>query len=734
MFHSRTLRFRILAIGTVLSLAPMIVVSAIVYWQNVRMIDAAKSESTEIAYADLDHIAQGVHGMCAAQQELLEEKIRGDLNVAGEVLAQAGQTTFSQQRVSWNAVNQIDRSVLKVELPKMLIGDVWLGQNFDLGKVSPIVDHVKDMVGGTCSIFQRIDEQGNMLRVCTNVSTKDGKRAIETYVPATEPGGKPNAVVSAVLRGQVFLGRAYVLNTWYVAAYRPIFDANGKVVGMLYTGIKEESVPSLRQQIVSTKVGKTGHIFIVDGKGKCVVSEDGKQDGESLWDVKDAEGTPFIQRICTKIPQLQRGEITECRYWWRNAGDLNAQPKIVRALYFEPWDWIICAGSYEDEFLEASNKIAAIGRTGNLILGTLFGVSMLATALTWFFVTGRLAQSITRIVKSLQEGSVQTASAATQVASASQSLAQGSSEQAAAIEETTGSIEEMAAMIKQNAGNANEARALAETARLSAEKGTRAMLRMSDAIGDIQKSSDATSKIVKTIDEIAFQTNLLALNAAVEAARAGEAGKSFAVVAEEVRNLALRSAEAAENTAALIEQSVKNASHGVQIGREVGEALTEIAEGSRKVNDLVSQIATACNQQAVGIEQISTAVGQMDTVTQRSAASAEESASAAEELSVQADELSHIVTRLQVLVNGSDVGSELAADHGPLAQRTRELHRTLQSATNRWEINRMAASKPSHSRSGSQDASPRKGDGGSRRLPTAEEMIPLEDEEVLALY
>ena len=734
MLRNRTLRFRILAIGTALSLVPMIVVSAVVYWQNARMIEAAKSESAEIAYADLDHIAQGVHGMCAAQQELLEEKIRGDLNVAGEVLAQAGQTTFSQERVPWNAVNQIDRSVLKVALPKMMIGNVWLGQNFDLGKVSPIVDHVKDLVGGTCSIFQRIDEQGNMLRVCTNVSTKDGRRAIETYVPATEPGGKPNAVVSTVLRGQVFLGRAYVLNTWYVAAYRPILDANGKVAGMLYTGIKEESVPSLRQQIVSTKVGKTGHIFIVDGKGKCVVSEDGKQDGESLCDLKDAEGTPFIQRICAKIPQLERGEITECRYWWRNAGELKARPKIVRALYFEPWDWIICAGSYEDEFLEASNKIAAIGWTGNLILGTLFGASMLVTALTWFFVTGRLARNITRIVKSLQEGSVQTASAASQVASASQSLAQGSSEQAAAIEETTGSIEEMAAMIKQNAGNANEARSLSDAARTSAEKGTGAMLRMSDAVGDIQKSCAATSKIVKTIDEIAFQTNLLALNAAVEAARAGEAGKSFAVVAEEVRNLALRSAEAAENTAALIEQSVKNANHGVQIGCEVGAALTEIADGSRKVNDLVSEIATACNQQAVGIEQISTAVGQMDTVTQRSAASAEESASAAEELSVQAEELSRIVTRLRVLVNGTDAGAGHVADNDPLAQRTGELHRTVQYSTDRWENNRKAAFQPGYPRSAPQGASPRKGDSGTGRMPTAEEMIPLEDEEVLALY
>ena len=163
---------------------------------------------------------------------------------------------------------------------------------------------------------------------------------------------------------------------------------------------------------------------------------------------------------------------------------------------------------------------------------------------------------------------------------------------------------------------------------------------MSSAIDKIKVSADETSKILKTIDEIAFQTNLLALNAAVEAARAGEAGKGFAVVAEEVRNLAQRSSEAAKNTAEMIEGSVANAEDGVKLSTEVAGVLKEIVDGVLNTGTLVDEIATAAREQANGLEQVSTAVTELDKVTQQNASNSEESASAAEELSSQAQELS----------------------------------------------------------------------------------------------
>ena len=227
-----------------------------------------------------------------------------------------------------------------------------------------------------------------------------------------------------------------------------------------------------------------------------------------------------------------------------------------------------------------------------------------------------------------------------------------STDPASNLEEVSSSLEEVTSMTRQNTENARRANGSATQAASAANDGAAAMLRMAAAIEKIRASSIETSKIVKTIDEIAFQTNLLALNAAVEAARAGDSGKGFAVVAEEVRNLAQRSAEAAKNTAALLEEAQKNADGGVKVSNDVNTVLSAILTAANEVRGLVSQVATASEQQTSGVTQINTSVSQMDRITQSNAANAEESASASEELSAQAMELNELVAALVGLVNG----------------------------------------------------------------------------------
>ena len=295
---------------------------------------------------------------------------------------------------------------------------------------------------------------------------------------------------------------------------------------------------------------------------------------------------------------------------------------------------------------------SAIAMTTRLALFMTLGAILIGVILA-VFITRSTTGSISKVIDGLTSGAEQVTAASGQVASASQQLAQGASEQASSLEETSASMEEMSSMTKQNADNASQANGTAQATARMAEHGVESMNRMQDAIKRITNTAAEASKIVKTIDEIAFQTNLLALNAAVEAARAGEAGKGFAVVAEDVRNLARRSAEAAKNTADLIEGAQKNADAGVQVSAEVAKNLTGIKENVGKVATLIAEIAVASKEQSQGIEQVSTAVSEMDKVVQQNAANAEESASAAEELSSQAEEVNGMVEELNAIVTGS---------------------------------------------------------------------------------
>ncbi len=293
-----------------------------------------------------------------------------------------------------------------------------------------------------------------------------------------------------------------------------------------------------------------------------------------------------------------------------------------------------------------------------LLFVTLWGsVALVVGSLALAYAFSRsLARPLAQIASSLDDASLQVTSAATQVSASSQTLADGSSEQAASLEETSSSIEELTSMTRRNADSAVTAKNLASETRAAAEKGNEDMAAMGQAMDAIKSSSSDIAKIIKTIDEIAFQTNILALNAAVEAARAGEAGAGFAVVAEEVRALAQRSATAAKETAVKIEDSIAKSEHGGAVSTKVAESLGAIVEKARRVDEIVGEIATASHEQTQGITQINSAVGQMDKVTQSNAANAEETAAAAEELNAQSASMKQTVADLRELVNGARDG------------------------------------------------------------------------------
>ncbi|CCK78316.1 methyl-accepting chemotaxis protein [Desulfobacula toluolica] len=310
----------------------------------------------------------------------------------------------------------------------------------------------------------------------------------------------------------------------------------------------------------------------------------------------------------------------------------------------------------QDKFKEV---VLAGQNAGIMLIVVVLGICVLMTIVFAFFITRGITKPLNSVIEGLSESSEQVNAASGQVSSGSQSLANGASEQAASIEEISSSIEEMASMTKQNADNTGHADRIMKETELELNKANDFMSELITFMKDISNASDETQKVVKTIDEIAFQTNLLALNAAVEAARAGEAGAGFAVVAEEVRNLALRSADAAKDTAILIDGTVKKIKGGSDLVERTNNAFSNVMESASRIGELVGGIAAVSQEQSQGIGQINTAVAEMSKVTQSNAATAEESASASEEMSAQAEQQLVFVEELAGLVGES--GKDLVA-------------------------------------------------------------------------
>jgi methyl-accepting chemotaxis protein len=376
---------------------------------------------------------------------------------------------------------------------------------------------------------------------------------------------------------------------------------------------------------------------------------------------------PAEDHIDIYQPQVVTKSCVECHKEWK-------PDTIVAVTLFR----------YSKEALvEARGQTLAMtrqARNSSVLLATItIAGTLLAVAMLVGLIIRPVTRRLSRVVEVLENSTTEANESASQLASASQAIADGASEQAASLEETSASLEEMASMTKRNAEHSQQVHELAKQARGAAEKGAADMADMTTAMGAIKASSDEIGKIVKTIDEIAFQTNILALNAAVEAARAGEAGMGFGVVAEEVRSLSQRSAQAAKETSMRIEAAIAKTSQGVELSSKVSSKLQEILSRARQVDELANEVAGASREQSQGIEQMNLALSQMDKVTQTNAASAEESASVAHEVEMQARQMKETVSELLELMGQQR--------HGPDEHRPQHSHSTgniqhgLQSTT-----------------------------------------------------
>ncbi|MDK9706934.1 MAG: Cache 3/Cache 2 fusion domain-containing protein [Desulforhopalus sp.] len=398
MFKKMKIQPKLVIMGCLLVILPQLIIASITFVQNKVLLDDTLTETKKLAYADLDHIVKSVYSLVQSHQDVNDLNIKSALNVAREVVTTNGGFTFDDKTVRWEAVNQFSLAPTPIDLPMMKVGNTWLGQVANPKANVLVVDRVRDLVSTTCTIFQRMNPAGDMLRVATNVIKKDGTRAIGTYIPAVEPDGNPNPVVAKILKGESFVGKAYVVNARYITAYEPIRDAANKIVGMLYVGIPLESVTSLRQSIMSTIVGKTGYAWVLDSQGNYIISQHGKRDGENINDLKDEKGSLFIQEMIKKAKALKPGQIAEHHYPWKNPGETQTRMKVARLTYFEPWDWVIGAGSAEEEFLDSTTKLEAAGMRSTILLLVVLVLSLTIAVVVWTLVARQITKPIVTLI------------------------------------------------------------------------------------------------------------------------------------------------------------------------------------------------------------------------------------------------------------------------------------------------------------------------------------------------
>jgi methyl-accepting chemotaxis protein len=366
-------------------------------------------------------------------------------------------------------------------------------------------------------------------------------------------------------------------------------------------------------------------------------------EGQDVSDYRDPTGLRLFVEAVRVVRERGEGAI---RYMWPKPGEKNPVPKISYVKSFPAWGWIVGTGIYVD-----TTETMLRGTRNFVFLMT--AVGLVFSMLVCYLMTRSIVVPIRRVTTDLDQIAEENNGAANQVASASQEIASRISEQANSVDQTSASLTELTANCSRTEASARKIRTLVETMNHVVGEGNQRMGETNGAIGRISQAAQDVGKIVKSIEEIAFQTNILALNAAVEAARAGEAGAGFSVVADEVRNLAQRASQAAQDAANLIGNSIASSEQGTVSSGKLAEVFSTILGKISEVNSTVGEITASFHTQTEDITRINSAVAQLSHVTQSQAASSEETASAAAQLNSQADSLRGLTDGLRHIVEGA---------------------------------------------------------------------------------
>ncbi|WP_282946805.1 methyl-accepting chemotaxis protein [Cellulomonas endometrii] len=599
-------------------------------WQVSGLAEDAGDDVDRLTTASMVQTTQQAVTLVTTQVATVTDRMASDLRVAQQTLAQAGPVTFGAPE-HWTVTDQTTGATREVDLPQLQVGGTWLGRTTDPATVVPVVDEISTLLGASVTVFQRVDEGGDMLRVATSVTNADGNRVIGTAIGATAPDGTPNAVVASLLAGEAYYGTAQVVGQPFVTAYAPLVVAD-QVVGALFVGVPQSEVDApLRAALAEVTVGQEGYLTVADADGGWVVPPPGAAAGDAAGSV-DADGDAYAARLVEAAAELPAGDTTAERV---DLGDAGAA--TVQLARYAPWGWTVAAWGFDADLRAVSTELEA--GAGTLVVTLLvvgLVVAVLAVALV-VWISGRVVGRVGRLTTALRrvadrdlsvevrgEGRDEIGvmgSALGEAIDAMRAALTRMQRGAEAVRSTAGRLDGSSGTLEEAAGRtvsrAEGAAGSASVVSTEVQTVTAAMTEMrasiesvaqdvtaasgeaAQAVGITAEAASAADRlaastsqiaaVLDTVTTIAGQTHLLALNASIEAARAGSAGAGFAVVAGEVKDLAQQTSSAIGTIAPVLEAVTRDAADvQASVGR-ISTAVTTVDELQGAVSAVVEE-------------------------------------------------------------------------------------------------------------------------------------------------